>query len=276
MEASDEALLEAARAGDSNALEALLARYQSQIYRFGMRMCRDPEDAKDVLQETLIATARGVRDFRGASSISTWLYSIARSFCIKKRRRSKFAPDVERSLDTDALEQVTAIPDGGRHPEDAAAGKQIQEALERAIGSLEPMYREVLVLRDVEGLSAHEVSEVLDISVQAVKSRLHRARIAVRNEMLPLLQDQPRTPRGTSCPDVLQLFSQHLEDEISQDTCKQMEEHLEGCEHCRTTCSSLKQSLAMCRTAAPNVPLPEAVQRSVRVALQEALTASDS
>ncbi|MCA9644964.1 MAG: sigma-70 family RNA polymerase sigma factor [Myxococcales bacterium] len=276
MDDSDEALLEAARAGDSKALEALLARYQSQVYRFGMRMCRDPEDAKDVLQDTLIATARGVRDFRGASSISTWLYSIARSFCIKKRRRSKFAPEVERSLDTEVRDQVSAMPSSGRHPEDAVAGKQIQEALERAIGRLEPMYREVLVLRDVEGLSAQEVSEVLDISVQAVKSRLHRARIAVRNDMLPLLQDQPRTPAGASCPDVLQLFSQHLEDEISQDTCKRMEEHLEGCERCRTTCNSLKQSLAMCRTAAPNVPLPEAVQRSVRVALQEALTAAES
>lgn len=274
MDDSDEALLQAAKAGDSAALEALLARYQSQIYRFGMRMCRDPEDAKDVLQDTLIATARGVRDFRGASSISTWLYSIARSFCIKKRRRSKFAPALERSLDTEVREQAIALPDASKHPEEALAGKQIQAALERAIGSLEPMYREVLVLRDVEGLSAQEVSDVLEISVQAVKSRLHRARIAVRNQMLPLLQDaavEPQTPPGPGCPDVLQLFSQHLEDEISQETCESMQRHLESCAHCRTTCDSLKQSLALCRTAAPNSPIPESVQRSVRVALREAL-----
>ncbi|MCA9632017.1 MAG: sigma-70 family RNA polymerase sigma factor [Myxococcales bacterium] len=271
MDDSDDALLQAAKSGDAAALEALLARYQNQVYRFGMRMCRDPEDAKDVLQDTLIATARGVRDFRGASSISTWLYSIARSFCIKKRRRSKFAPEVERSLDTEVGEQVIAMADGGRLPEDAVAGKQIQEALERAIGSLEPMYREVLVLRDVEGLSAQEVAEVLDISVQAVKSRLHRARIAVRNQMLPLLNEQPSDSAGPSCPDVLQLFSQHLEDEISRETCERMERHLENCAHCRTTCESLKQSLAMCRTAAPNVPVPEDVQRLVRVALKQAL-----
>ena len=87
METPDEKLLEAARAGDRAALDQLLTRHQSRVYRFGLKMCRDSEDAKDVLQETLLAVARNVKDFRGASSVSTWLYTIARSFCIKKRRR---------------------------------------------------------------------------------------------------------------------------------------------------------------------------------------------
>jgi RNA polymerase sigma-70 factor (ECF subfamily) len=89
---SDERLLADARAGDRQALEMLLERHQAQVYRFGMKMCRDPEDAKDVLQDTLLAMARSVRDFRGASSISTWLYRIARSFCIKKRVRASLHP----------------------------------------------------------------------------------------------------------------------------------------------------------------------------------------
>ena len=89
---TDEALLDACRAGDRAALDRLLERYEPRIYRFGLRMCRDREAARDVLQETLIAAARTVRDFRGTSSLSTWLYTIARSFCIKQRRRSKFAP----------------------------------------------------------------------------------------------------------------------------------------------------------------------------------------
>lgn len=110
---SDDHLLAAARAGDPHALETLLQRHQAQVYRFGMRMCRDPEDAKDVLQETLLSMARSVRDFRGASSLSTWLYAIARSFCIKKRRRSKFAPNEERSLDSDVTVEAKRwqIPD---------------------------------------------------------------------------------------------------------------------------------------------------------------------
>jgi RNA polymerase sigma-70 factor (ECF subfamily) len=93
---TDGALLERARAGERHALEALLERYQAKVYRFGMKLCRDPEDAKDVLQETLLALARGVKELRGASSLSTWLYAVARSFCLKKRRRSKFHAEPDR------------------------------------------------------------------------------------------------------------------------------------------------------------------------------------
>lgn len=90
---SDAELVSAAQRGDRLAMGRLLERHQAKVYRFGMRMCRGEDDAKDVLQETLLAAARTLPDFRGASSLSTWLYTIARSFCIKQRRRSKFAPE---------------------------------------------------------------------------------------------------------------------------------------------------------------------------------------
>lgn len=268
---SDEHLLAAARAGDQRALETLLERHQAQVYRFGMKMCRDPEDAKDVLQETLIAMARGVRDFRGASSISTWLYTIARSFCIKKRRRSKFAPEEERSLDTDVVVEAARLPAPGDNPDEALASRQTERALMQAIAQLEPTYREVLLLRDVEGLTAPEVAEVVGISVEAVKSRLHRARLSVRAHVAPLLGVEP-APLAGGCPDVLTMFSQHLEDEISSDQCAQMERHLEGCARCRGTCETLKRTLALCRTVGPSVPVPPAVQASVKMALRSFLT----
>ncbi len=269
-EPSDEVLLSAARAGDRQALENLLERHEAQVYRFGMKMCRDPEDAKDVLQDTLLAMARGVRDFRGASSISTWLYTIARSFCVKKRRRSKFAPEDERSLDTDLATEAKHLTDPGRDPVEALAGKQVATALEQAIAALEPMYREVLLLRDAEGLTAPEVAEILGVTAQAVKSRLHRARLLVRERVAPLLGvelDLPPAP-GT-CPDVLTMFSQHLEGDISADHCADMERHLEACGRCRGACDSLKRTLALCRTSGPSaeVPVP------VRVAVQKALRA---
>ena len=185
----DERLLAAARAGDKQALEALLERHQEQVYRFGMKMCRDPEDARDVLQDTLLAMARSVRDFRGASSLSTWLYTVARSFCIKKRRRSKFAPEEERSLESDVASEAKRLAAPGDHPDDALAGREVERALEQAIGALEPTYREVLLLRDVEGLSASEVAEVLGVSVQAVKSRLHRARQKLRDALAPHFEE---------------------------------------------------------------------------------------
>ena len=212
---SDEQLLAEARGGSVRALEDLLERHQAQIYRFGLKMCRHPEDARDVLQDTLLAMSRGVRDFRGASSLSTWLYSIARSYCLKKRRRSQFAPAEERSLDTDVAAEARRLADPGAAPDEAVAGKQVEEVMDAAISALEPRYREVLLLRDVEGLTAPEVAEVLGVSVQAVKSRLHRARLAVRQRVAPLLGvklDLPVAGPGP-CPDVLALFSQHLEDE---------------------------------------------------------------
>jgi RNA polymerase sigma-70 factor (ECF subfamily) len=268
-EPSDDRLLTAARAGDRQALETLLERHQAQVYRFGVKMCQDPEDAKDVLQDTLLAMARGVRDFRGASSISTWLYTIARSFCIKKRRRSKFAPEQERSLDTDLTAEAKQLAAPGESPDEALAAKQVETALAEAIAALEPMYREVLLLRDAEGLTAPEVAEILGVTPQAVKSRLHRARLSVRERVAPLLGmqlDLPPTP-GT-CPDVLAMFSRHLEGEISADLCADMERHVEACGHCRGACDSLKRTLALCRTSGPSAELPASVRASVKKALR--------
>lgn len=286
-ESGDAALLERARGGDRRALDDLLGRHQRRVYRFGLKMCRDPEDAKDILQETLLAVARTVKDFRGASSVSTWMYTIARSFCIKKRRRSKFAPAEEASLEARAPGlEARQVADPGRGPDEALAGRQIETALEQAIGALDPMYREVLVLRDVEGLTAPEVAEIMGLTVEAVKSRLHRARVAVREAMGPLLAipSLPVAPEGAAaggapataaavpraseaCPDIVQLFSQHLEGEISATICADMERHLSRCPACQSRCDSLQRTLALCK-AAPLPEVPPQVQASVRQALQ--------
>jgi RNA polymerase sigma-70 factor, ECF subfamily len=268
-ERSDQQLLDDARAGDRRALEALLARIEPRVYRFGMKLCHNPEDASDILQETLLAMARGVKDFRGASSVSTWLYTIARSYCIKKRRRSKYAPESETSLhDTKDGEAALQLADPSRSPDDALAGRQVEEALERAIRSLDDMYREVLVLRDVEGLTAPEVAEVMGLSVEAVKSRLHRARLSVRESVAPALGAPGPAPRSREgCPDVVRLFSQHLEGEISSSLCADLEGHLAGCPACAERCASLQRTLAVCKSM-PLARVPEPVQAGVRRALK--------
>ncbi len=264
----EQELLAAARGGDRQALEKLLERYQGHVYRFGMKMCGDSEDAQDVLQETLLAVAKGVKDFRGASSMTTWLYTIARSFCIKRRRRSKFAPEREESGEGEELQRVA---DTQRGPDELLAGRQIEQVLDSAIRALEPMYREVLVLRDVEGLSAPEVADVLGISVEAVKSRLHRARVAVRERVAPALEIAPAAPTP-SCPDVVSLLSKHLEGEISPEVCAEMERHVASCPGCKGACDSLRQTLTMCkRLPAPEVP--EKAKAEVRAAISRFLDA---
>ena len=141
---TDEDLLAAARQGDAGALEALILRYQPRVYRFGVKMCRDIEDAGDVVQESLLTLARSVREFRGDASLSTWLYTIARSCCIKKRRRSKFAPAQEESLDALSGERLGDLPDPSPDPEQQAAGRESETALSAAIDSLDVTQREVL------------------------------------------------------------------------------------------------------------------------------------
>ena len=164
------------------------------------------------------------------------------------------------------------MSDPAKGADEALAGKRVEHALEQAIGALDPMYREVLILRDIEGLTAPEVAEVLRVSVQAVKSRLHRARLSVRAHIAPLLEvpADASVARGT-CPDVLTLFSRHLEDEISADTCAEMERHLDACGRCRGACDSLKRTLALCRTAGQSIEVPVSVQASVKVALRNFL-----
>jgi RNA polymerase sigma-70 factor (ECF subfamily) len=268
--ASDDELLAAVRQGDAAALEALLARYQPQLYRFGLRMCGNVEDAGDVAQESLISMARSLRDFRGESSVSSWLYTIARRFCMKKRRRSKFAPAREESLDAPGS-TAGQLADPAPNPEQIAGNRELEMALVRAIDALEIPQREVLVLRDIEGLSAAEVATVLGISVDAVKSRLHRARLAVRHELAPVFGQQAiETPRRSTCPDVPMLFSRYLEGEIDPAMCATLEAHLAQCSDCRAACDSLKRALAVCRQL-PTPQVPASLAASIRTAIHRYL-----
>jgi RNA polymerase sigma-70 factor (ECF subfamily) len=269
MSPTEQQQLEAARAGDPEALEALLQEHQARIYRFAMKLCRDPEDARDVLQDTLLAVARSLRDFRGGASLSTWLYTIARSFCIKARRKSKFAPAHEEPLEVGA---EVAAPDG-TGPEDIAAQHEIGAALDRSIRALDPEQREVLVLRDIEGLKATEVAEVLGLSVPAVKSRLHRARLRLREDLAVALGIGEAVTPSPTCPDVLELYSRNLEGEVSGELCAQMERHLASCARCQGACDSLKRTLALCG-ATPEPAVPPEIQASVRRALREFLGAT--
>ncbi|MBI3892463.1 MAG: sigma-70 family RNA polymerase sigma factor [Candidatus Wallbacteria bacterium] len=254
---TDASLLAAVRDGDARALETLLARYEPRILRFGMTLCRDPEDARDVLQETLLAMARTLDGFRGDASIATWLFTIANRFCIKRRRRARPQAPLDES----------ALPDSAPGPHERLAARQLARAVEEAIASLEPMYRKVMLLRDVEGLPAEDVARILGIGVAAVKSRLHRARLAVREKVAPQLDRPPAAARPGKCPDVVRMFSRHLEGEVSSDTCARMERHLANCEPCSADCDSLKRTLAVCSAvAAPRVP--PAVRRSIQKALR--------
>jgi RNA polymerase sigma-70 factor (ECF subfamily) len=224
------ALLRAARGGDRSALSALLEQHQQRVFGFGMKMCGDVEDARDVAQETLLTMVRSLPSFRGEATISTWLYTVARSFCIKKRRRTKGAPAHHEPLDQ-ATQEESAAP--APSPEQTLLSREARDAVAAALDQLEPEAREVVVLRDIEGLTAPEVAQVTGLSVPAVKSRLHRARRVLREQLVAVVGGGADPPATPNCPDVLTLLSKKLEDEVSPDLCAEMEQHVEGCPHCK-------------------------------------------
>ena len=157
------------------------------IYRYANRLCGEVEAAKDLVQETFLNAYRGFKDFRGDAQISTWLYTIASRACLRMRRKKKGEPERELSLDefvpTSEGEFRLQIPVDGLTPEEAFQNKELRQALDQAIEKLPRKYRMVLVLRDMEGLSAKEVGTVMGLNERAVKSRLHRARLFVRREL---------------------------------------------------------------------------------------------
>ncbi|HEX5061528.1 MAG TPA: sigma-70 family RNA polymerase sigma factor [Kofleriaceae bacterium] len=250
MESNTAELIAAARAGDRRAIDELLARYEPSIYRFGLRMCGDEESAREVLQETMLAAFRGLSGFRGDASLSTWLFQIARSFCIKERRR----PHVPHALDADVADPA-APPDAQLH------ARQIGLALAGAIAALPVEQREVILLRDVEGLSAQEAAAIVGIEVGALKSRLHRARMALRERLVGVIEssDEP-------CAELTNQLSAYAAAEIDQAACTQIEAHLASCSRCVGACDALKRTVSLCKSL-PGGAVPEPVRAAVRTAI---------
>jgi RNA polymerase sigma-70 factor (ECF subfamily) len=263
----DAGLVAAAKAGDRRAVETLLFKYEPTLFRFGMKMCGNADDAGEVVQETLLAATKSLADFRGEASVPSWLYTIARSFCTKQRRTSKFAPDAIVSLEESAGGLASPAP----NPEEAAARREMEALVNGALAKLELPYREVLVLRDLEDLSAAETAEVLGLSVAAVKSRLHRARQLIREHLAPALGYADK-PAADGCPDVVALFSRRLEGDLDPGVCAEMETHLAACPRCKGACDSLRETLAACRTATER-ELPAARKAALRKAIRRYLDA---
>ena len=184
MDLSDQALVEKAKTGDYQAFEALVNRYEGKVYRLSMRMLRNQEDAEDALQEAFLQVYRGLKGFEGRSSFSTWLFRLATNVCLMKIRHRETEParllPLEDYLPRHEEGEHPHIQDWPDKPEEVLLTKESREKMLEALEKLPPEYRAVFILRDVEGFSNAEAGEALGISVAAVKSRLHRARLTLR------------------------------------------------------------------------------------------------
>ena len=183
--AADQDLVALSQKGDPEAFSRLVARYEDRIFRLAKHVCAGlPAEADDVYQETFLTAFRKIKGFRKDSDLGTWLYRIASNLCFmryRKKKREPFVPLLDRPHDHDDV-PARQYRDWSPTPEEASRKKELVDQVTKALAKLPVEYRLVVTLRDVEGLSNEEAAKILKIGVAAVKSRLHRGRLFLRDE----------------------------------------------------------------------------------------------
>lgn len=178
-------LVTKARTGDQAAFSSLVNRYEGKIFRLAMNITQNREDAEDVLQESFLKAYEHLEQFQGNSKFYTWIVRIAVNQALMKlrKRKSDRSVSLDEQIDTGEDVVVREIAAWDPDPEEQLSRGELQTILTEAVDSLAPIYKTVFTLRDVDGLSTEETAEVLDLSVPAVKSRLLRARLQLRDRL---------------------------------------------------------------------------------------------
>lgn len=186
----DEELVAGLLRGEARAVEVLVDRYGGWIYRLASRLLSDARDAEEVTQDVLMAVVQKIGTFKREAAFSSWLYRIAANAAYERLRSRRSRPEVSIEPLLPVFDQegrhVAPVLDWSKEVEDPAVADELRSALERGISQLPEEYRIVLLLRDVEGLTNEEVADALGLTVAAVKSRLHRARLALRPQLAQL------------------------------------------------------------------------------------------
>ncbi len=199
--AEDLGLIARIKEGDFTAFETVVNKYESRIFNHCMKFLNNQEDAEDVLQESFLQVYRSLESFRGESAFSTWLFKIATNGCLMKIRKKKKVDlvSIDKPIEFDGSTLQREIVDWSQNPSLQHGADEMRRVLERVIGELPEDKRVVLVLKDVEGFSNQEIGDMLGMSVAAVKSRLHRARLVMRDSLTCYFNGtlDMRTPRDS-------------------------------------------------------------------------------
>jgi RNA polymerase sigma-70 factor, ECF subfamily len=187
-------LARALLAGETDAFEKFVEHFRSKVFHFSWLMCGSPEDAEEVAQETLLKVFESFDQLREPDRVRAWVFRIARNVCLMQRRKSVFAPAHELSLDE--LPPWDEVPDSATAPEGGLLRSELRAVIDRVIVELPPSYRAVVLLRDLEELTTEETAQILDLSIDVVKTRLHRGRASMRQKLdcylnNHCLEDQP-------------------------------------------------------------------------------------
>jgi RNA polymerase sigma-70 factor (ECF subfamily) len=267
MRAEIERAVELLRDGEDSSVEQALALLQNTVFSFSMRVCGQREDAEDTMQDVLLKSIPHLPKFDNPKALVVWLYKVAKNRCLMSRRKSKFAPAHELSLDElmpdrSELEQLSA--DGRVNPEAFAIRSEQASRLREAVQKLPPPYRIVLVLRDMEGLTDDEVAEITGVRPGTIRVRLHRARLFVRKELMrtwmpnkkgstaAAQRDEPVRP--ANCKAMFAELSNYLDEQLDDSICEDLERHIAGCGPCRVFVATLEATIEQCRNSAGECP----------------------
>jgi RNA polymerase sigma-70 factor (ECF subfamily) len=178
----DTSLVHACKQGDVDAFEPLVKRYDAKLFRIAQHITHNREDAEEVVQEAFLKAFRNLGSFQEKSQFSTWLFRITVNESLMKLRKQRYAPEVSIDGDSDAQEALTAdqVADWAPNPEQLYSAVELRAILRSQLQELQPNLRVTFVLRDREGLSTEQAAEVLGVTVEAVKARLSRARLRLR------------------------------------------------------------------------------------------------
>ncbi|RPI75412.1 MAG: sigma-70 family RNA polymerase sigma factor [Ignavibacteriales bacterium] len=183
----EEVIIDQAKKGNKKALTQLVKNYEQTVYNFSFKICRDRDKAENIMQETFYSMVKHLNQFDSKSKLSTWLYRIVANHCLMQARKEKNRQFVSIDNDESLYEEKYAV-DYSRLPSKYTENEELKKILDTAISKLSPDYRMIFLLRDVEGLSTEETAEAAGITIPAVKSRLHRARAFLRNELTEAFQ----------------------------------------------------------------------------------------
>jgi RNA polymerase sigma-70 factor (ECF subfamily) len=283
MRAEIEEAVQLLQRGDDASVEQALALLQNTVFSFSMRVCGQREDAEDTMQEVLLKSVPQLPKFQNPKALLVWLYKVAKNRCLMTRRKSKFAPTQELSLDQlmpdrNELERLTA--DGRIDPEAFAIRSEEASRLRYAVQKLPPPYRIVLVLRDMEGLTDDEVAEITGVRSGTVRVRLHRARLFVRKELMRRWvprggkRTSPKTRSGAQlrpprCKAMFAELSAYLDEQLDDSLCEELERHMSDCGPCQAFLATLEATIEQLRKPAADSPLPENTSKLRKQLMQD-------
>ncbi|HMC58789.1 MAG TPA: sigma-70 family RNA polymerase sigma factor [Candidatus Solibacter sp.] len=188
------ALARALLSGETDAFERFVDHFRSKIFHYSWLMCGNPEDAEEVAQETLFKVFENFDQLREPERVRSWIFRIARNACLMQRRKSVFAPAHELSIEE--LPPSDEVAGLGLAPDSELLHTELRDVIDRVVAELPPLYRAVVLLRDLEELTTEETAHILDLGTDVVKTRLHRGRAAMRQKLdcylhNHCLEDQP-------------------------------------------------------------------------------------